>query len=683
MKRKLFAILMTLTLVFAYMPATAFAARWDGNVQTGSISVGETKEVVVDNEFDYASFEFRPTKSGTYCFSSSGDRDSYGRIMFGSKELLHNDDINEDDSNFKIVFHAEEGEVYVLDAAMYSGGTGSFEVTLSESDEEPYIPDEDDDWGIAFNDDDEGFIILENSSVVLKVEPWFDGASRPLTYQWFKGTRQANGEYDFSTVIPETSDSITVSSPGRYQCVAKDSSGNTDYDEVDVRSWYVDMKTFDADTTFHPGTKLDLQVLLSGKYTAANMKYDWYSVKYNGSDDPTFELLAENSSSTYTIPATHTFSGDGEDGEEVYKCIIKETKGSEVVSEGEAWFYVDKGNEWWVKDDNWIDLPDSGSVTLKAELSGKYNLAKMTFQWGVYEYDEETYENVFVEFSGKTAQTLTVNEEGEYVCKVKNTENNTEEDAYFSVSYPNYGLWYNNVYYHRLGHSVAEGAIATYNNGEYTSFAFPASVKLKDGRTYPLTRILAWQVYVDDGIYLGKNCKTVTVPASVKTIDNHALGYYMEEGSYDIIWKKVPGFTIIGTTGSEAQRYANANGFAFRDPAAEALKRDGVADKSLPKVKMKKPAAKKTAITLKWTKLNKKQLKKSKAAKYEIWVSTSKSYPQGATKELLVSKSKASAKIKGLKKNTKYFVKIRSIKYVGGVKHVGKWTQKTVKTPKK
>ena len=317
MKRKLFAILMTLTLVFAYMPATAFAARWDGNVQTGSISVGETKEVVVDNEFDYASFEFRPTKSGTYCFSSSGDRDSYGRIMFGSKELLHNDDINDDDSNFKIVFHAEEGEVYVLDAAMYSGGTGSFEVTLSESDEEPYIPDEDDDWGIAFNDDDEGFIILENSSVVLKVEPWFDGASRPLTYQWFKGTRQANGEYDFSTVIPETSDSITVSSPGRYQCVAKDSSGNTDYDEVDVRSWYVDMKTFDADTTFHPGTKLDLQVLLSGKYTAANMKYDWYSVKYNGSDDPTFELLAENSSSTYTIPATHTFSGDGEDGEEV------------------------------------------------------------------------------------------------------------------------------------------------------------------------------------------------------------------------------------------------------------------------------------------------------------------------------------------------------------------------------
>ena len=45
-----------------------------------------------------------------------------------------------------------------------------------------------------------------------------------------------------------------------------------------------------------------------------------------------------------------------------------------------------------------------------------------------------------------------------------------------------------------------------------------------------------------------------------------------------------------------------------------------------------------------------------------------------------VSKKKASVKVKGLGKKT-YFVKVRSIKYVGGVKMVGKWSKvKKVKT---
>ena len=101
-------------------------------------------------------------------------------------------------------------------------------------------------------------------------------------------------------------------------------------------------------------------------------------------------------------------------------------------------------------------------------------------------------------------------------------------------------------------------------------------------------------------------------------------------------------------------------------------------------MKIKKPSAKKTSITVKWTKLNKKQLKKSKATHYEIWVSESSSYPAGATtKEKIVKKSKSSWTCKGLKKNKKYYVKIRAIKYVGGAKHVGKWKQKTIKTKKK
>ena len=98
---------------------------------------------------------------------------------------------------------------------------------------------------------------------------------------------------------------------------------------------------------------------------------------------------------------------------------------------------------------------------------------------------------------------------------------------------------------------------------------------------------------------------------------------------------------------------------------------------------MKKPAAKKNAITVKWKKLSKKQIKKGKVTHYEIWVSTNKAFPAGElTKEKLVKKSKASLKVKGLKKNTKYYVRVRAVRKAGNVKYVGKWKQKTIKTKK-
>lgn len=137
---------------------------------------------------------------------------------------------------------------------------------------------------------------------------------------------------------------------------------------------------------------------------------------------------------------------------------------------------------------------------------------------------------------------------------------------------------------------------------------------------------------------------------------------------------------------NKAKAEADAAKAAKAAAAAKAVEdaRQGIPDGSLPKVKIKKPSAKKTSITVKWTKLNKKQLKKSKATHYEIWVSESSSYPAGATtKEKIVKKSKSSWTCKGLKKNKKYYVKIRAIKYVGGAKHVGKWKQKTIKTKKK
>ena len=53
---------------------------------------------------------------------------------------------------------------------------------------------------------------------------------------------------------------------------------------------------------------------------------------------------------------------------------------------------------------------------------------------------------------------------------------------------------------------------------------------------------------------------SVTIPASVTSIGDHAFGYY-----YNDDWETitVDGFTIYGYSGSEAERYADDNGFTF------------------------------------------------------------------------------------------------------------------------
>ena len=48
------------------------------------------------------------------------------------------------------------------------------------------------------------------------------------------------------------------------------------------------------------------------------------------------------------------------------------------------------------------------------------------------------------------------------------------------------------------------------------------------------------------------------------------------------------------------------------------------------------------------------------------------------------TEGKTSYTVKSLKKNTKYYFKIRAIKYVDGVKHVGKWSaDKNIRAKKK
>ncbi len=53
---------------------------------------------------------------------------------------------------------------------------------------------------------------------------------------------------------------------------------------------------------------------------------------------------------------------------------------------------------------------------------------------------------------------------------------------------------------------------------------------------------------------------SVTIPASVTEIGDEAFGYHVKD---EVGWEPLPGFTVSGFTGTEAEEYANENGFAF------------------------------------------------------------------------------------------------------------------------
>jgi len=140
---------------------------------------------------------------------------------------------------------------------------------------------------------------------------------------------------------------------------------------------------------------------------------------------------------------------------------------------------------------------------------------------------------------------------------------------------------------------------------------------------------------------------------------------------------------------AQAAETSSEEAKASEAEAAETVvekKRQGVLDKSIPKMTIKTKTSKKTSITIKWkwTTSGKKKLKKSKATKYEIWVCPNTKFAKADTIVKTCSKSKTSYTVKSLKKYKKYYFKIRAIKYVGGVKHVGPWSsRKYIKTKKK
>lgn len=124
------------------------------------------------------------------------------------------------------------------------------------------------------------------------------------------------------------------------------------------------------------------------------------------------------------------------------------------------------------------------------------------------------------------------------------------------------------------------GMEAFYNCPKLTDVTLPESVEIIGSYAFcgcsGLTNITIPDSVTDIGENAFYNCqklKRVTIPASVTNIDTKAFGYYWDDDFG--LRRKVPGFTICGDIGSEAQKYAKNNNIPFERAIAMTGDADG------------------------------------------------------------------------------------------------------------
>ena len=224
------------------------------------------------------------------------------------------------------------------------------------------------------------------------------------------------------------------------------------------------------------------------------------------------------------------------------------------------------------------------------------------------------------------------------------------------------------------------GSHAFYDCNNLTSVTIPNSV----------TSIGGYAFYSCD------NLTSITIPNSVTSIGDHAFGY-------NFAGERVKGFTIYGTLGTEAERYANDNGFTFMDvaskpsePSTEPTTQPTTQPTPQPSVPatqpeqttqaQSKPAQKSKSTKIKKVKGSKKaiavQWVKTKGVKgYQVQVATDKKFKKNKKTVTIKKQKTTKTTVKKLKAKKKYYVRVRTYKIVNGKKVYSSWSKvKSVKT---
>lgn len=702
---------MALTMVFTYMPAMAFAYDGAGTdrgnpksieyIHTGTIEAQGWLCAEDDEGPEYVQF-FEPgfeegdilkvtyQNNDTVRYVAETHKASYGEyIVFvstsdSSDVLEYIDDVWTEWVNEQSYDHQfTEGsyEKFRICIGYYDENEDPVPLASTTATAHLVIGEETDKgWSVGYDD----AALLENGKALLEVDATsYDGATRSFTYKWSKWN---DAEEDY-VIIPKATDrSYEANAVGYYQCAVTSSDGGEDSAEIIVRTWLADAA---GDTEFEivQNGAATLEVAIEG-VEPDDMTYEWYT-----SNEYSEEIDRIQGEAGKSLRVT---SGG------YYVCKVYE--GTDEEDYDLVLFNVEKA------DRKWNATPVDDTVVLNAGQNAKLELlltsapSSLTYQWqqfaGYDEQGEEIYENI----RGANRSYYVTSETGQYKCLISDGTQTISREFWVVAE----SVYENGIEYTHMGDHVA--VRADLDNEPSGVVTIPQSIKLSDGKAYPVQEIeyFAYNAkltgviipssvtYISDEAFISTGLKSVTIPASVKHIGENAFGYNWEDAGAEEGQRlaRVAGFVIYGKIGSEAQRYAKANGFKFVDRDAEAkakaaaeakARADAAArakaaeyaangnayiDPTLPKVKIKGPKKAKKSFTAKWKKLNKKQLKKVKGIEIEYSLTPDFKNPVFKT----VGKKKANVKVKKLKSKKTYYVRAHTFVFRGGQKYVSNWS---------
>ena len=117
--------------------------------------------------------------------------------------------------------------------------------------------------------------------------------------------------------------------------------------------------------------------------------------------------------------------------------------------------------------------------------------------------------------------------------------------------------------------------IDAFQNNGCETITLPSTMRVVDddsftGKNLKTVNLNDGLQYIGDGVFFSLgNIKSMEVPASVTHIGEHAIGYYPTDIDDPFSFSEViPSFVIYGTSGTEAQTYAEKNGIIFNSVAS-------------------------------------------------------------------------------------------------------------------
>ena len=245
-------------------------------------------------------------------------------------------------------------------------------------------------------------------------------AQGELNYEWWKVTRDSNGNWLDETQLTSVTATLTtepITKYTEYYCDVSDDYGNSKnvwfYISVD-NQLVINRNEMTTHVEVTPGETAVLSVIAS--CASGDLSYQWYQNVQTGEDRWDNVLIPGATSSSYTTEAVSTTVE--------YFCVVSDMYGNNE----RVWFIVVVDNQLnvWAVSEQEIHVAQGERVVLSADASCAQG--SLRYQWRQKRYyNDGNWE--YVNISGGTGKTLTIEsvaEGAEYTLTVTDEYNNTE-----------------------------------------------------------------------------------------------------------------------------------------------------------------------------------------------------------------------------------------------------------------